>query len=82
MKKIIGLSLPVVTALMFAACGDDVTNSGLVKAESFASEKDLPQCGTSYDGRFAVIPSKGEVFVCSKDETDGYKWIFDHKRME
>ena len=72
MKKKLGLSLPVVAALMFTACGDETT-SELLKAESFASKNDLPECGEKYDGHFAVIPSKGEVYVCAANEKDGEK---------
>ncbi len=50
----------------FAACGDDVTNDSVVKAESYADKADLPTCGEKYDGMFATIPSKGEIYFCTQ----------------
>ena len=63
MKKIIlAISLP----LVLAACGDDVTNDSVVKAESFAEKADLPSCSEKYEGMFATIPSKGEIYFCTQ----------------
>ena len=51
---------------LLTACGDDVTNESVVKAESYESKADLPECGEKYEGLFATIPSKKEVYVCSE----------------
>lgn len=56
-------------SLLFTACGDDITNNEVLKAESYTTKEDLPDCGEKYEGKFATIPSKGEVYVCA----DG-KW--------
>ena len=50
----------------FAACGDDVTNDSVVKAESFADKADLPSCSEKYEGMFATIPSKGDIYFCTQ----------------
>ena len=72
MKKITmkTLSLAFASSLaILTACGDDITNNEVLKAESYTTKEDLPDCGEKYEGKFATIPSKGEVYVC----TDG-KW--------
>ena len=70
MKKITMKKLSLVSSLsslvLLMACGDDVTNESVVKAESYESKADLPECGEKYEGLFATIPSKKEVYVCSE----------------
>ena len=73
MKYRFGLPVALVAAgTPFVACGDEST-SELVKAESYASGEDLPECKASNKGYFAVVPSKSEVYVCSETEKDGAK---------
>ena len=73
MKYRFGLPVALVAAgTLFVACGDEST-SELVKAESYASGEDLPECKASNKGYFAVVPSKSEVYVCSETEKDGAK---------
>lgn len=50
---------------LFAACGDDVTNDSVVKAESYESKADLPECDDASSGLFATVPSKKEVYFCA-----------------
>ena len=38
----------------------------MLKAESYTTKEDLPDCGEKYEGKFATIPSKGEVYVCAE----------------
>ena len=69
MKKITmkTLSLAFASSLaILTACGDDITNNEVLKAESYNSKEDLPDCGEKYEGKFATIPSKGEVYVCAE----------------
>jgi uncharacterized protein (TIGR02145 family) len=70
MKKITMKKLSLVSSLsslvLLMACGDDVTNESVVKAESYESKADLPECGEKYEGKFATIPSKGEVYMCAE----------------
>lgn len=69
MKKITmkTLSLAFASSLaILTACGDDVTNNEVLKAESYTTKEDLPDCGEKYEGKFATIPSKGEVYVCAE----------------
>jgi uncharacterized protein (TIGR02145 family) len=69
MKKITmkTLSLAFASSLVIlTACGDDVTNNEVLKAESYTTKEDLPDCGEKYEGKFATIPSKGEVYVCAE----------------
>ena len=53
-------------AFFFAACGDDVTNDSVVKAESYESKADMPECGEKYEGMFATVPSQKAVYACSE----------------
>ncbi len=53
-------------SLFLTACGDDVTNDSVVKAEAYESKADLPDCGEKYEGMFATVPSKKEVYLCSE----------------
>ena len=53
-------------SLLLTACGDDVTNDSVVKAEAYESKADLPDCGEKYEGMFATVPSKKEVYLCSE----------------
>lgn len=50
---------------LFAACGDDITNDSVVKAESYESKADLPECDDASSGLFATVPSKKEVYFCA-----------------
>ena len=50
---------------LFAACGDDVTNDSVVKAKSYESKADLPECDDASSGLFATVPSKKEVYFCA-----------------
>ncbi len=73
MKYRFGLPVALVAAgTLFVACGDEST-SELVKAESYASGEDLPECKASNKGYFAVVPSKSEVYVCAETQKDGAK---------
>ena len=56
----------IASLALLTACGDDVTNESVVKAESYESKEDLPDCGEKYEGKFATIPSKGEVYMCAE----------------
>ncbi len=51
--------------VLFAACGDDVTNDSVIKAESYDSKADLPECDDASSGLFATVPSKKEVYFCT-----------------
>ena len=70
MKKITMKKLSLVSSLsslvLLMACGDDITNDSVVKAQSYDSKADLPQCTEKFEGAFATIPSKKEVYVCSE----------------
>ncbi|MBR2198828.1 MAG: hypothetical protein IJ909_10595 [Fibrobacter sp.] len=70
MKKINMKKLSLVSSLsslvLLMACGDDITNDSVVKAQSYDSKADLPQCTEKFEGAFATIPSKKEVYVCSE----------------
>ena len=69
MKKINMKTLSLISSLsslvLLMACGDDVTNNEVLKAESYTTKEDLPECNEKLDGKFATIPSKGEVYICS-----------------
>ena len=54
-----------VSLALFAACGDDVTNDSVVKAKSYESKADLPECDDASSGLFATVPSKKEVYFCA-----------------
>ena len=69
MKKICLLTATLSTFAVLAACGDDVTNDSVVRAESYAEKGDLPDCA-KYEGMFATIPSKNEVYFCTQK-----KWL-------
>ena len=77
MKYWFGLPMALIAAgTLFTACGDESVNE-LVKAESYATAEDLPQCDESYKGYFAVVPSTSQVFVCSVTGADSakvWKW--------
>ena len=63
----VAISLP----LVLTACGDDVTNDSVVKAESYSTKADLPECNEKLAGAFATVPSKKEVYVCSEGSWKG-----------
>ena len=70
MKKITMKKLSLVSSLsslvLLMACGDDITNDSVVKAQSYGSKADLPKCTDKFEGAFATVPSKKEVYVCSE----------------
>lgn len=66
MKKFDMKKICLAAALvLFAACGDDVTNDSVIKAESYDSKADLPECDDASSGLFATVPSKKEVYFCT-----------------
>ena len=58
----------IASLALLTACGDDVTNESVLKAQSYETKADLPACDEKYEGKFATIPSKKEVYVCSEGE--------------
>ena len=65
-KRSAAIGSMLALAFLFGACGDDVTNDSVVKAESFADKANLPSCSEKYEGMFATIPSKGEIYFCTQ----------------
>ncbi len=65
-KRSAAIGSMLALAFLFGACGDDVTNDSVVKAESFADKADLPSCSEKYEGMFATIPSKGDIYFCTQ----------------
>ncbi len=72
-KRLLALSLAAGFTALMTACGDETTNTDILKADSFASDS-LPKCDASYTGMLANDTSKNAIFACTKVGAT-YEWV-------
>ena len=72
-KRLLALSLAAGFTALMTACGDETTNTDILKANSFASDS-LPTCDASYSGMLANDTSKNAIFACTKVGAS-YEWV-------
>ncbi len=65
-KRFLALGLAAGLTALMTACGDETTNTDIIKASSADNVDSLPKCDNSYEGMLATIPSKGQILVCNK----------------
>lgn len=65
-KRFLALGLATGAMVFMTACGDETTNTDIIKASSADNVDSLPKCDNSYEGMLATIPSKGQILVCNK----------------
>ena len=67
-KRLLALSLAAGFTAFMTACGDETTNTDIIKANTADNVDSLPKCDDSYEGMLATVSSKGQILVCSKGE--------------
>lgn len=67
-KRLLALSLAAGFTALMTACGDETTNTDIIKASIADNVDSLPKCDKSYDGMIASIPSSGQYLICSEGE--------------
>ncbi len=72
-KRLLALSLAAGFTALMTACGDETTNTDILKADSFASDS-LPTCDADYNGMLANDTSKNAIFACTKVGAS-YEWV-------
>ncbi len=72
-KRFLALGLAAGAMVLMTACGDETTNTDILKADSFASDS-LPTCDASYAGMLANDTSKNALFACTKVGAT-YEWV-------
>ena len=72
-KRFLVLGLAAGAMVFMTACGDETTNTDILKADSFASDS-LPTCNASYAGMLANDTSKNALFACTKVGAT-YEWV-------
>ena len=72
-KRFLVLGLAAGAMVFMTACGDETTNTDILKADSFASDS-LPTCHASYAGMLANNTSKNALFACTKVGAT-YEWV-------
>lgn len=65
-KRFLAIGLATGAMVFMTACGDETTNTDIIKADIAANADSLPECNKSYDGMLASIPSKGTILVCTQ----------------
>ena len=67
-KRLLALSLAAGFTALMTACGDETTNTDIIKASIADNVDSLPKCDKSYEGMLATIPSKGQILVCNNGD--------------
>ena len=67
-KRLLALSLAAGVTAFMTACGEETTNTDIIRASAADNVDSLPKCDKSYEGMLATIPSKGQILVCHQGE--------------
>ena len=70
MKKQLSFAFSLSALAFFAACGDNVTDNAPVATQAYDGQEDFPDCDKDYEGMFATVKSKRELYICTAN-----KWI-------
>ena len=70
MKKQLSFAFSLSALAFFAACGDNVTDNDPVATQAYADQEDFPDCDKDYEGMFATVKSKQELYICTAE-----KWV-------
>ena len=73
-KRLLAMSLAAGFTVLLTACGDETTNTDIIKAEAFAQDS-LPDCSKAYAGKFATVGGKtSQILICVED-AGSYDWM-------
>ena len=70
MKKQLSFAFSLSALAFFAACGDNVTDNAPVATQAYDGQEDFPDCDKDYEGMFATVKSKQELYICTAE-----KWV-------
>ena len=70
MKKQLSFAFSLSALAFFAACGDNVTDNDPVATQAYEDQEDFPDCDEDYEGMFATVKSKQELYICTAE-----KWV-------
>lgn len=60
----------IASLALLTACGDNVTDNDPVATQAYEGQEDFPECDKDYEGMFATIKSKQELYICTAE-----KWV-------
>ena len=68
--KLTKISMALGVAALITACDESssVVEASATTAETYTSKDSIPDCDKKYEGQFAIVPSKKEMYVCSNGE--------------
>jgi uncharacterized protein (TIGR02145 family) len=68
--KLLKISMALSVAALFTACDEtsSVVEATAAKTETYTSKDSIPDCDKDYEGQFAFVSSKKEMYVCSEGE--------------
>ena len=73
-KRLLAMSLAAGFTVLMTACGDETTNTDIIKAETFATEDSLPDCNKAFAGKFATVADKKQILICAQDGSS-FDWL-------
>jgi len=60
----------IASLALLTACGDNVTDNDPVATQAYEGQEDFPDCDKDYEGMFATVKSKQELYICTAE-----KWV-------
>ena len=60
----------IASLALLNACGDNVTDNDPVATQAYEGQEDFPDCDEDYEGMFATVKSKQELYICTAE-----KWV-------
>ena len=60
----------IASLALLTACGDDVTDKDPVATQAYEGQEDFPECNKGYEGMFATVKSKRELYICTAE-----RWV-------
>ena len=73
-KRLFAMSLAAGFTVLLTACGDETTNTDIIKAETFATADSLPECNKAFAGKFATVADKKQILICAQDGSS-FDWL-------
>ena len=73
-KRLFAMSLAAGFTVLLTACGDETTNTDIIKAETFATADSLPECNKDFAGKFATVADKKQILICAQDGSS-FDWL-------